>query len=134
MLDTNIEKKIEKYKKKIESTKLDYDNAMCQLNILKEEIKNLEFKEVENKVYVKKLLESSKPKDKKLYEEVVKIIKERMNIKSVDNIKTENNIYSDNATINDNLSSNTNNVSNNKSNNFNNNSNKKTKGFFNILK
>lgn len=66
-----LEKKIQKYKKRVESYKQDHENLMTQLNMLKDEIKNNKFKADEVKTLVKNFVQVSKPKDKKPYEEAL---------------------------------------------------------------
>lgn len=80
----DLEKKMEKYKKKIDSMKIDHENSLKQVSMLKVEIKEMKMKLEDAKDNIVKLIDSSKPKDKKVYEETIKNLKEHLGITDSD--------------------------------------------------
>ena len=74
------EEKLQKYRKKAEQLKEDNNNLVSQLALLKEEIKNSKFEIEEIRIYFVRFLESSKPKDKKTFDEYTQKIKSILKI------------------------------------------------------
>lgn len=84
------EKKIYKYKKKNESLKQENELLIKQLNTLKDEIKLLKKDSEDKIILINKLVEVSKAKDKKKYDEIVQQVKN--NYKTSDSQNTNSNI------------------------------------------
>lgn len=82
-----LEKKIQKYRKRVDNYKQDNENLMTQLMVLKDEIKTYKLKIDEIKILIKGFIIVSKPKDKKPYDDALN----KLNIKLgfTDNIDTD---------------------------------------------
>lgn len=84
-----LEKKIQKYRKRVDNYKQDNENLMTQLMVLKDEIKTYKLKIDEIKILVKSFIIVSKPKDKKPYDEVLSKINIKLGFNEKENIDTD---------------------------------------------
>lgn len=84
----DLDKKLERYKKKIENKTIEIESSLQQIAMLKGELKEQKLIIEELKALASKLIDSSKAAEKKVYEETVKTLREKLNIEIHETKKT----------------------------------------------